>query len=179
MIKNNSLASCDCHHGRVWVNRASAVLGLGALLGACSSPTTISKQGQVDTSYTSYMNVTFLVTNATCSMGACAPLLVFAYPSIRMEPAVPYFVVLGIVTTSSACLTIPDSGVFTLISSGDTTIVPWTVADNFSVAAHDTLTQGLLFPVQPTPEFVPQSQPGWSLTVPGGTAAVPAKACTS
>jgi len=102
---------------------------------------------------------TILVVNATCNVGQCVPLQVLAYDQTIQSPSVPggWWFSLGLVNSSSACLTFPPSGDFRV---NGRSVATFTVADAFTLTARDTL---LLVPTRQTATFVPQDAPGWSV----------------
>ncbi len=144
---------------------------LGAL--ACSSPAAPGA------------DITLLVVNGTCRTGRCEPLVILGFPS--NQPHTPggfWSLDLGVVTGSSACLTLPPSAVFRVIGisddglTADTTTYTWTTADPLSLAAEPAFSS--FFPTAPTTSaFVPARAAGWSVTLPDGSRANPARSCTS
>jgi hypothetical protein len=90
---------------------------------------------------------------------------------------------LGLVGESSTCLTLPSSATFHVIGvsedgiGADTTTYTWRSADPLSLGAQPATSSHFL--TAPTTEaFVPADAAGWSITLPDGSAAAPAPACT-
>jgi len=127
--------------------------------------------------------VTLLVRNATCHAGGCDSLEVLAFPSDQPETPGGYWSLdIGLVTTPSACLTLPPSAKFLVISeparsSADTSTTTWTSTIALSLGA---LKPGspALFASPSTATFVPGDATGWSITLPTGSYAAPGPACT-
>jgi len=127
--------------------------------------------------------VTLLVTNATCAPGPCTAQRVFLYPGNQpLTPGGMWAVDLGLMTGAEMCATIPTSAKFLLIQvnengTADTTTITWTNLRAAELGSVDTTTP--FFAALPsTSEFVAASSAGWSVTLPSGTQAVAAKACT-
>jgi hypothetical protein len=146
------------------------LLLLGAL--ACSSPAG-PRAG-----------IALLVVNGTCQMGRCEPVHVLGFPG--NQPHTPggfWSLDLGLVIASSACLTLPPSATFNVIgvsddgTRADTTTYTWTTADPLSLGAQPARSSRLLA-APTTTAFVPASAAGWGITLPGGSEASPAQACT-
>jgi hypothetical protein len=123
-----------------------------------------------------------LVTNGTCSNGHCDSLQVTAYPQEQpITPGGPWYISLGWVTGPHACVQIPASAHFYVVtvparSSKDTITTSW--------SSMDALYLGTLKPGEnafiadaSTPGFVPGSSAGWQITLPGASPPSPAVAC--
>jgi hypothetical protein len=122
--------------------------------------------------------------NGTCQTGRCEPLFIRGFPS--NQPHTPggfWSLDLGLVSASSACLTLPPSAAFYVIgvsddgTRADTTTYTWTMTDPLSLAAQPA-TSSLLLTAPTTAAFVPASAAGWNITLPDGSEALPARACT-
>ncbi len=129
-------------------------------------------------------DVTLLVTNGTCRTGPCEPLVVYGFPS--NQPHTPggfWSLPLGFVSTSSACLTLPPSATFHVIgvsedgTRADTTTYTWTIEDPLSLAAEPAMSSRMLT-APTTAAFVPARAAGWRVSLPDGSVASPAGACT-
>jgi len=125
---------------------------------------------------------TLFVTNANCANGQCDPFEVLAFPS--NQPHTPggfWSLNLGRITTPQACFTLPSSARFLIVavnpdSSRDTTTITWTSAMPVSLGALPP--SGNEIQANPsTSAFVPSSSPGWSITLPSGSAASAGPAC--
>jgi len=144
---------------------------ISLLLGALGCSSTVQPRA----------GVTLLITNGTCETGPCAPLQILGFPS--NQPHTPggfWSVDLGLVSASSACLTLPPSATFrvTDASTGATTTYTWTTANGFSLGA----LQPPASRIQATPStgaFVPANAAGWSVTLPAGSQVSPSQACSS
>lgn len=123
--------------------------------------------------------LTLLVTNATCSGGACSVLRVLGFPTNGPNtPGGPWALDLGRVTGSSACLVLPPSATFQVVAepSGDTKTYTWTTGDPISVGAVPP-SASLMQWGPSTAAFVPNSAPAWSVTLPGSTDVSPGRVC--
>jgi len=111
------------------------------------------------------------VTNATCSSGQCTSMQVVAHLQLTTPPPPGgWIVILGTVSSPSACLVIPASGTFNGTVGGTPKPVQWSTSNTFTLTGDNA--------AQPTREFVPDQAPGWSVTFPGGSLA-PAAPCSS
>jgi hypothetical protein len=145
---------------------AAVILVGGAL--ACSS------------SFDAPSSVTLRVTNTTCTPGPCAAVRVLAFPGDQPDtPGGPWSLDLGVITTPTACVTIPPKAAFYIIAEpgNDTTTVPWDSRENVYLGGQPEAAPRLQAGWT-TNSFVPMSAPGWSVDLPGGTQAVPAAPCT-
>ena len=124
--------------------------------------------------------VTVLVTNTSCTPGPCVPLRVLAFPDNQPHtPGGLWRIELGVVSTASACMTIPASAEFRVTGPPEgTTVFRWNTGNGVSL--------GSLLPGEPaapagpsTSSFVPMSESGWTVTLPGGTHAAEAAAACS
>src|SRR4051812_30391083 len=82
--------------------------------------------------------VTIKVTNTTCASDSCAPLHILAFPDKQpITPGGYWSLDLGVVSTRSACLTLPDHAEFTVSgpSASDKVTYTWTSADAVSLGA--------------------------------------------
>ena len=115
-----------------------------------------------------------LVVNATCASGPCQPVHVLGFPQSRfMSPAGPWTLDLGIVSGASACLVIPAvaEAHITDTGTGVTTTFTWTTADSISLGVLSGSTTR--FEASPsTPDFVPASEAGWQVALPGTATAI-------
>jgi hypothetical protein len=138
------------------------VLFAGTL--ACSSP---GEPGS---------GVTLLVSNATCDTGQCEAVHVYAFPDDQpLTPGGLWKLDLGTVSGESACFELPRSAKFT-VTGTNTTTYEWTV--DHLVALVGQLPSEPAIPASPsTPQFVPSTASGWSITLPGGAAPVVGEAC--
>ena len=121
--------------------------------------------------------VTLLVTNATCGARSCSPLQILGFPS--NQPATPggmWSLDLGLVTTSSACLTLPASATFNVVGPGTTKTYSWTTANGLSLGAEPP-SASRIQAAPSTGMFVPARAAGWTITLPGGAAVSAAKPC--
>jgi hypothetical protein len=122
-------------------------------------------------------NVTLLVTNASCALGPCATLAVLAFPAAAGSSGGPWSLNLGTMTGSQICITIPTSSTFTANDAGDITKTVWNTAEPMALGAEPPAAN--YFQASPsTSDFVPATAAGWSITLPGGTQAVPGPSCT-
>ncbi len=123
-------------------------------------------------------NVTLLVTNGTCSPGPCSAQQVLGFPSNQPDvPSGDWSLLLGTMTGTQLCVTLPISATFTVSGSDGTTKYVWNTAKSVSLGV--LAPSADRFEASPsTTEFVPATASGWSITLPGGTQAVPAAACT-
>jgi hypothetical protein len=123
---------------------------------------------------------TLLVTNATCAAGTCDSLEILAFPGDAEQPHTPgglWSLDVGTVATASACLTLPDTAGFRVVSGNDTTfVVRWTRDDSVSLGALEPGASRLMA-TPSTRGFVPASAQGWSVTLPGDTVAAMAAPC--
>jgi hypothetical protein len=87
---------------------------------------------------------------------------------------------LGVITTPSACVTLPRTAAFYVIEvpGNDTTTFTWTTAKPVSLGAQAASLGTVVLTLTATDTFVPMSASGWSVDLPGGTKAVPAAPCT-
>lgn len=127
--------------------------------------------------------VAIQVINATCDSGPCAPLHVVGFPADQPRTPNGYWQLnLGTDSASTFCLTLPSSGTFRVIAGGvgtspDTTTFGWSVEDSLWLGTVASGTSS--FQATPTTGgFVPATSPGWSVTLPGGTAVTSAPPCT-
>ena len=110
--------------------------------------------------------VTLLVTNATCLAGPCDSLRVLAFPSDQPNnPAGPWSLDLGVITTSQECIVLPSSA------------LPWTNLVPLSLGAQPP-SASLLFAFPTTTAFIPANAAGWSITFPRDSVATPSPSCT-
>ncbi|HWG53762.1 MAG TPA: hypothetical protein VN677_10750 [Gemmatimonadaceae bacterium] len=154
---------------RIGIAAACAALGLLAV--ACSS------------SVEPRAGVTLLVANASCQSGHCDAFDVLAFPS--NQPSTPggfWSLDLGPITTAQQCFTLPPTAQFRVIGqhsngTADTVTYTWTDASSLSLGAM-TPSQPRLQAQPVTSAFVPATAAGWAITIPSGTQATPAAACT-
>lgn len=127
-------------------------------------------------------DVTLQVTNGTCRVASCDTLEVLAFPSTQPNtPGGLWSISLGLVGGPVACLSIPPSATFRIIGwhedgTSDTTKIVWTRHLALSLGAQPPSWSRL----QAAPSagaFVPAEAPGWKITFPGGSEALPAAAC--
>jgi hypothetical protein len=152
------------------ITRAASLAPLLAAL-ACASPSE-PRSG-----------VTLLVTNGACVAQYCDSLRILGFPG--NQPGTPggyWSIDLGIVTTPTACLTLPPSATFRVIGlheggGADTTTVTWTTTALFSLGAQ-VPSASLIMASPTTTAFVPADAEGWRITLPGGSRATPSSACT-
>ena len=143
------------------------VLAASALTAGCTSFTEPARP------------VTLLVTNTTCTPGPCVPLRILAFPD--NQPRTPgglWRIELGVVSTASACVTIPASAEFRVTGPPEgTTVWHWSTRNGVSLGG---LLPGEFGPmaVPSTSSFVPMSESGWSVTLPDGKHAAEATACS-
>ncbi|HSQ32045.1 MAG TPA: hypothetical protein VLN49_19445 [Gemmatimonadaceae bacterium] len=126
-------------------------------------------------------SVTILVTNSTCSPGPCTSLRVLAFPDDQHQPHTPgglWSLDLGIVSTASACLTIPAGAEFNVTGPNGTTTFLWSTANGLALGSLSP-SDPVLQATPSTGRFVPSSAAGWSITLPGSSTPTPSGACTS
>jgi hypothetical protein len=115
-----------------------------------------------------------LVTNGTCSTGECEPQEIRGYPDDQpTTPGGNWSFLVGTVVGESACLTFPAADTFR-VGSVD---YPWTPGKALSLGS---IPPGALA-LQTSPStdsFVPGTESGWAITLPGGTTVAPAPPCT-
>lgn len=118
---------------------------------------------------------TVLVHNATCVPGPCASVEVLVYPSSQPRtPGGMWSISLGTVTGPSACLTFPASATFRVNGTVTNSWTPGDSAELGGLLPEDSRIQSS----PTTAEFVPASETGWSVTLPGDTLAHPGQACS-
>lgn len=157
------------------------VLALAALLAGCQSnaPTANDLSRPAAPS-----GVTVRVINASCATGPCDSMYVLGFPSNGpITPGGLWSINFGLVTTPSACLTLPPADTARVTSGGSdgiarTTLFIWTPATSLSLGAIGP-GGGRLMASPTTTAFVPTNAAGWQVTLPGGTAAVADSACGS
>jgi hypothetical protein len=123
--------------------------------------------------------VTLLVTNTTCTPGPCVPVRVLAFPDNQPHtPGGLWRIDLGVVSTASACGTIPASAEFRVTGPPEgTTVWHWSTRNGVSLGG--LLPGELALAAGPsTSSFVPMSESGWSVTLPDGKHAAEAAACS-
>ena len=114
--------------------------------------------------------VTIKVTNTTCISDSCAPIHVLAFPDKQpLTPGGMWSLDLGIVSTRTACLTLPDHAEFTVSgpSPSDKVVYTWTSADRVSLGAIST-SESRIQAHPSTDSFVPTESKGWEITMPAG-----------
>ena len=124
--------------------------------------------------------VGLLITNGTCDGAVCSPIRVRAFPDNQPHtPGGPWSFDLGVISTRTACLALPASREFrvTAVPSGETTVWYWDTSKGVSLGAQDPAEQGF-FAHSTTASFVPADAEGWSVSLPGTSAAVPSARCT-
>ena len=124
--------------------------------------------------------VKLFVMNATCISNQCAPVQVLGFPTTQPSQLLTpgTFVRLGSVTGPSDCLIIPWSGEFHVTvgtTEPMTRTYNWSLTDSFSLGTMDSAR--LIFQSPSTEKFVPGNLSGWSVTLPGSAAPVPAQLC--
>ena len=125
-------------------------------------------------------SVTLRVTNTTCTPGPCAAVRVLAFPDNQPDtPGGPWSLDLGVITTPTACVTIPSKAAFYIIAEpeNETTTVSWDSRKGVSLGGQTDATPPIQA-VLTTSSFVPMSAAGWRVDLPGGKQAVPADPCT-
>jgi len=149
------------------IERGTFVVVLLATALACSSP---DEPGS---------GITLLVSNATCNAGQCETVRVYAFPDNQpLTPGGFWKLDLGTVSGESACLELPRSAKITVTGTSTIRYVTyeWTVDRLASLVG--LLPSELAIPASPsTPQFVPATATGWSVTLPGGAAPAAADAC--
>lgn len=126
--------------------------------------------------------VTILVTNATCVSGQCSAVHVYALPNVHVNtPAGPWRLDLGTTSAAQVCFRLPATATFRIVGehedqTADTTTFLWTNAHALTLSAALGGTPEDV--VSATATFVPARAAGWSVTLPGNAAPVPAAACT-
>ena len=127
--------------------------------------------------------ITLLVTNSTCLPGPCSTQEVLVFPSNQPHTPGGYWSLdLGPMTGSELCVTLPESATFLVIGVSytnppDTTRFIWTTAMPVALGVQAPNTSRLT--ASPTTSgFVPATSAGWSITLPGGSQAIPGHSCT-
>lgn len=129
-------------------------------------------------------NITLLVTNPSCLSGPCSAQEVLAFPGNQPHTPGGYWSLdLGTMTGFSLCVTIPTSATFRVIGvnpdgSADTTRFVWTTALPVALGVQAPSSSRILASPS-TSGFVPAMAAGWSITLPGGSQAVPTSPCSS
>jgi len=150
------------------IRGGTAVTALLPALLSCSSPSE------------PVSGITLLVTNGTCRFGLCDTVRALGFPEHQpLTPAGYWSIDLGLVAGPSACLTLPPSAEFHVIAmpEADTTTFTWTGDDSLSLGGQLAGTP-ILWAAPSTTAFVPASAQGWSVTLPGGSAAFPVHGCS-
>jgi hypothetical protein len=122
--------------------------------------------------------MTLLVTNDSCQLMNCSPIRVLAFPD--KQPGTPggnWSIDLGLVTTPSACLTLPPGAIFRVIGGPDTTTFSWTTGDAVSLGTIPA-SGSIVLAVPSTGSFVPDRAKGWKVSLPGGGEVTEAEACS-
>jgi hypothetical protein len=128
--------------------------------------------------------VTLFVSNTTCDPGPCTEIQVLAFPD--NGPSTPnggWAISLGLVSTPTACLTIPATASFSVIGAAqagapyDTTTYEWTTADSVAIGAHAPPANGLNTGPS-SGAFVPAKASAWAIALPGGSVATSAAPCS-
>jgi hypothetical protein len=144
------------------------VLAVSTLIAGCRSSTEPARP------------VKLLVTNTTCTPGPCVPMRVLAFPDNQPNtPGGLWRIELGVVSTASACMTIPASAEFRVTGPPEgTTVFRWSTGSGVSLGG--LLPGQLAAAAGPsTSSFVPMSENGWTVTLPdGGYATALAAACS-
>lgn len=123
-------------------------------------------------------DMTLLVTNDSCQLMNCSPIRVLAFPD--NQPGTPggnWSIDLGLVTTPSACLTLPPRAIFRVIGGPDTTIFSWTTGDGVSLGTIPA-SGSIVLSAPSTGSFVPDRAKGWKVSLPGGGQVTEAEACS-
>lgn len=126
-------------------------------------------------------SVTILVTNSTCNPGPCTSVRVLAFPDDQHQPHTPgglWSLDLGIVSTASACLTIPAGAEFNVTGPNGTTTFLWSTANGLALGSLSP-SDAVLQATPSTGRFVPSSAAGWSVALPGIATPTPSTPCTS
>lgn len=123
--------------------------------------------------------VTIRVTNTTCTSDNCAPLHILAFPDNQpLTPGGYWSLDLGIVSTRSACLTLPDHATFIVSGPSDKVTYTWTSADRVSLGAIST-SESRIQAHPSTDSFVPTESSGWEIAMPNGGRVTAAGECAS
>ena len=139
-------------------------------LAACSSPQDANPAG----------GVTVLVVNQGCRYH-CPAMRVLAYPTGGvLTPGFDWSVELGIMTSSTACFTLPESLTQTVVEVGtnyaDTFTFTWTQSKPISLGSvSDAMPDW--HAVATTDEFVPAAAKGWKTFLPGTSRVESAPVC--
>ena len=124
--------------------------------------------------------VTITVKNTTCGAGYCTPLRVVAFPGNQpLTPGGYWSIDLGLITTASACVTLPPTATFTVTNgaTGAKTTYTWTSGDPISLGTISESASRIQ--ASPTTDsFIPINASGWSFDMPGSSVKA-GSACTS
>jgi len=124
--------------------------------------------------------VGLLITNANCVGDVCTAVRVRAFPDNQpLTPGGRWSIDLGVVSARTACLVLPAYREFhvTGVPSGETRVWYWNTSKGVSLGAEDPSVPGF-FAGSTTASFVPADAEGWSISLPGTSAAVPSAPCT-
>lgn len=152
------------------MRRAIALCAL-VMIPGCSSSTAMD---------TASAAVTVRVVNTTCGGGGCMALRVLAFPD--NQPHTPggfWSLDLGVITSESGCVTLPQTAAFTVTDAGagKTTTYSWTTNDPVSLGTIPS-TASRIQASPSTNQFIPMSASGWSVALPSSTTVSPGSACT-
>jgi hypothetical protein len=114
---------------------AAVVWVLGPTVGSQSLRGALTATQHLDVSMAATPLPTLRVTNGTCGGGHCDSIAVLAFPDNQPRTPGGYWsVLLGTVTGSAACFTLPPSATFTVSGPSSTTVFTWTPAIRITVA---------------------------------------------
>lgn len=126
-------------------------------------------------------DVTLLVTNETCQAGQCDSVYVLGFPSKQVNtPGGPWYIELGVVTTPTACLTIPPTATFRIGTpeNPNEQVILWSNGEPLTLGTESTMRVFLGSLSASTAAFVPANAAGWAITLPSGSHATPAANCS-
>ena len=159
--------------------RRFRTLLLAGFLAACQSN---DVTGNARSRAAAPTGVTLRVTNASCVAGHCDSIIVLGFPTDGpITPGGLWSIDFGLVTTPTACITLPPADTARVTGprtdgTVGTTLYVWTPEKALSVGSIPP--SGSRFMADPsTAAFVPASAVGWRITLPGGTEAVSDSAC--